>query len=223
MITNPSFGFQCSAEGGGHVWSNNNRENQITPKSIDPVTHPAGEAIYCIVMTATRRGRRRRSRSVNVVSIWRGTALLTRHLLRPPMASLLNWCTVCRWKLLTRSAIRRCATPARLRANFRSQPMPNVYWAWALARLRPLPSTAAILQPAQSWRRTPTTRLFPDAFRCRLWPRHQQCHGGLSLIHRNWQHACARYRLRRKAIVRARRAGAQSFGRHSTPHHSYGS
>ena len=46
VIANPTFGFQVSAEGSGHVWSENSRENQLTPWSNDPVTDPAGEAIY---------------------------------------------------------------------------------------------------------------------------------------------------------------------------------
>jgi len=46
VISNPSFGFQVSAEGSGHVWAENSRENQLTPWSNDPVTDPAGEAIY---------------------------------------------------------------------------------------------------------------------------------------------------------------------------------
>ena len=46
VIANPSFGFQVSADGSGHVWSENSRENQITPWSNDPVTDPVGEAIY---------------------------------------------------------------------------------------------------------------------------------------------------------------------------------
>ncbi len=46
VIANPSFGFQVSAEGSGHIWSENSREYQITPWSNDPVTDPAGEAIY---------------------------------------------------------------------------------------------------------------------------------------------------------------------------------
>ena len=46
VIANPTFGFQVSAEGSGHVWAENSRENQITPWSNDPVTDPAGEAIY---------------------------------------------------------------------------------------------------------------------------------------------------------------------------------
>lgn len=46
VIANPTFGFQVSAEGSGYVWSENSRENQITPWSNDPVTDPPGEAIY---------------------------------------------------------------------------------------------------------------------------------------------------------------------------------
>lgn len=46
VIANPFFGFQVSAEGSGYVWSENSRENQITPWSNDPVTDPTGEAIY---------------------------------------------------------------------------------------------------------------------------------------------------------------------------------
>jgi cyclic beta-1,2-glucan synthetase len=46
VIANPSFGFQVSAEGSGYVWSENSRENQLTPWSNDPVSDPAGETIY---------------------------------------------------------------------------------------------------------------------------------------------------------------------------------
>lgn len=46
VIANEAFGFQVSAEGSGHLWSENSRENQITPWSNDPVIDPAGEAIY---------------------------------------------------------------------------------------------------------------------------------------------------------------------------------
>ncbi|SDW46281.1 GH36-type glycosyl hydrolase domain-containing protein [Roseicitreum antarcticum] len=46
VIANPDFGFQVSAEGSGHVWAENSRENQLTPWSNDPVCDPAGEAIY---------------------------------------------------------------------------------------------------------------------------------------------------------------------------------
>lgn len=46
VIANPGFGFQVSALGSGHVWSENSRENQLTPWSNDPVTDPSGEAIF---------------------------------------------------------------------------------------------------------------------------------------------------------------------------------
>ncbi len=46
VISNPRFGFQVSAMGSGHVWSENSRENQLTPWSNDPVTDPAGEAFW---------------------------------------------------------------------------------------------------------------------------------------------------------------------------------
>jgi cyclic beta-1,2-glucan synthetase len=46
VIANPSFGFQVSESGSGYTWSGNSRENQLTPWSNDPVTDPAGEAIY---------------------------------------------------------------------------------------------------------------------------------------------------------------------------------
>ncbi|WP_245259717.1 glucoamylase family protein [Methylopila sp. 73B] len=46
VIANPAFGFQVSAGGSGSTWSENSRENQLTPWSNDPVMDPAGEAIY---------------------------------------------------------------------------------------------------------------------------------------------------------------------------------
>jgi cyclic beta-1,2-glucan synthetase len=46
VIANPRFGFQASAEGSGFTWSENSRENQLTPWSNDPVRDPAGEAFY---------------------------------------------------------------------------------------------------------------------------------------------------------------------------------
>ena len=46
VIANPSFGFQVSAEGSGYTWSLNSRENQLTPRSNDPVSDSSGEAIY---------------------------------------------------------------------------------------------------------------------------------------------------------------------------------
>jgi cyclic beta-1,2-glucan synthetase len=46
VIANPSFGFQVSAEGSGYTWSGNSRENQLTPRSNDPVSDSSGETIY---------------------------------------------------------------------------------------------------------------------------------------------------------------------------------
>jgi cyclic beta-1,2-glucan synthetase len=46
VIANPSFGFQVSESGSGYSWSENSRENQLTPWSNDPVSDPPGEAIY---------------------------------------------------------------------------------------------------------------------------------------------------------------------------------
>ncbi len=46
VIANPSFGFQVSAEGSGYTWSINSRENQLTPRSNDPVSDSPGEVIY---------------------------------------------------------------------------------------------------------------------------------------------------------------------------------
>jgi cyclic beta-1,2-glucan synthetase len=46
VIANPSFGFQVSAEGSSYTWSLNSRENQLTPRSNDPVSDSSGEAIY---------------------------------------------------------------------------------------------------------------------------------------------------------------------------------
>jgi cyclic beta-1,2-glucan synthetase len=46
VIANPSFGFQVSAEGSGYTWAVNSRENQLTPRSNDPVSDSPGECIY---------------------------------------------------------------------------------------------------------------------------------------------------------------------------------
>ncbi len=46
VVANEGFGFQVSSEGSFHAWAGNSRENQITPWSNDPVSDPAGEAIY---------------------------------------------------------------------------------------------------------------------------------------------------------------------------------
>ncbi|MFS8041985.1 MULTISPECIES: GH36-type glycosyl hydrolase domain-containing protein [Xanthobacter] len=46
VVANPAFGFQVAAEGSGSTWSQNSRENLITPWSNDPVTDRTGEAFY---------------------------------------------------------------------------------------------------------------------------------------------------------------------------------
>ena len=46
VISNPTFGFQVSAEGSAYTWSLNSRENKLTPWSNDPVTDRPGEVIY---------------------------------------------------------------------------------------------------------------------------------------------------------------------------------
>ena len=46
VISNPAFGFQVSESGSGYTWAGNSRENQLTPWSNDPVSDPAGEALY---------------------------------------------------------------------------------------------------------------------------------------------------------------------------------
>ena len=46
VIANPEFGFQVAAEGSGYTWSENSRENQLTPWSNDPVGDPTGEVVY---------------------------------------------------------------------------------------------------------------------------------------------------------------------------------
>ncbi|MFM2485725.1 GH36-type glycosyl hydrolase domain-containing protein [Celerinatantimonas yamalensis] len=46
VIANPHFGFNVAAEGGGYTWSENSRENQLTPWCNDPVSNPSGEALY---------------------------------------------------------------------------------------------------------------------------------------------------------------------------------
>ncbi|HYS93752.1 MAG TPA: glucoamylase family protein [Candidatus Acidoferrales bacterium] len=46
VVANPAFGFQVSESGSGYTWSVNSRMNQLTAWSNDPVSDPAGEAIY---------------------------------------------------------------------------------------------------------------------------------------------------------------------------------
>ena len=46
VIANANFGFQVSSDGGGYAWSCNAREHQLTPWSNDPVSDPAGQALF---------------------------------------------------------------------------------------------------------------------------------------------------------------------------------
>jgi cyclic beta-1,2-glucan synthetase len=46
VVANASFGFIVSESGSGYTWSENSRENQLTPWSNDPVSDPVSEAIY---------------------------------------------------------------------------------------------------------------------------------------------------------------------------------
>lgn len=46
VIANRDFGFLVSESGSGYTWSENSRENKITPWHNDPVSDPVGEAIY---------------------------------------------------------------------------------------------------------------------------------------------------------------------------------
>jgi cyclic beta-1,2-glucan synthetase len=46
VIANEAFGCVVTESGGGYVWSENSRENQLTPWSNDPVTDLASEVIY---------------------------------------------------------------------------------------------------------------------------------------------------------------------------------
>ena len=46
VIANSRFGFLVSESGSGFTWSENSRENRLTPWSNDPVRDPPGEAFY---------------------------------------------------------------------------------------------------------------------------------------------------------------------------------
>jgi cyclic beta-1,2-glucan glucanotransferase len=46
VVANSRFGFLATEAGGGFTWSENSRENRLTPWSNDPVTDPAGEVFY---------------------------------------------------------------------------------------------------------------------------------------------------------------------------------
>jgi cyclic beta-1,2-glucan synthetase len=65
VVSNPSFGFQVAADGGGYTWSQNSRDNQLTPWSNDPVSDRPGEALYV--------------RDLDSGDLWGPTALPIRH------------------------------------------------------------------------------------------------------------------------------------------------
>ena len=46
VIANPEFGFFTSERGAGCTWSQNSRENRLTPWYNDPVLDPHGEVLY---------------------------------------------------------------------------------------------------------------------------------------------------------------------------------
>ena len=46
VLANPRFGSVVSAAGPSYTWSENSRENRLTPFANDPLTESAGEAIY---------------------------------------------------------------------------------------------------------------------------------------------------------------------------------
>ena len=46
IIANPEFGFMATEAGGGFSWSENSRENKLSPWSNDPVGDTPGEIIY---------------------------------------------------------------------------------------------------------------------------------------------------------------------------------
>ncbi|UCG86170.1 MAG: glycosyl transferase [Gemmatimonadota bacterium] len=46
VVSNQSFGFQVSESGAGYTWSENSRENKLTPWSNDPVSDTPGEIFY---------------------------------------------------------------------------------------------------------------------------------------------------------------------------------
>ncbi|HXH75755.1 MAG TPA: glucoamylase family protein [Bacteriovoracaceae bacterium] len=46
IANSKDFGFIISESGSGFTWSDNSRENRLTPWSNDPVTDPPGEVIY---------------------------------------------------------------------------------------------------------------------------------------------------------------------------------
>ena len=46
VIANPGFGTVLTSAGAAYTWSENSRQNRLTPFANDPVTDPTAEAIY---------------------------------------------------------------------------------------------------------------------------------------------------------------------------------
>ncbi len=46
VIANPAFGTVVTASGSAYTWSDNSRENRLTPFANDPVTDPTAEALF---------------------------------------------------------------------------------------------------------------------------------------------------------------------------------
>ena len=46
VVANPAAGFTATESGEGYTWARNSQQNKLSPWSNDPVTDPAGEAIY---------------------------------------------------------------------------------------------------------------------------------------------------------------------------------
>ena len=46
VISNPNAGFLISESGAGYTWTENSRENKLTPWSNDPAIDPPGEVLY---------------------------------------------------------------------------------------------------------------------------------------------------------------------------------
>ena len=46
VIANPHFGTIVTASGSAHTWSENSRENRLTPFANDPVIDPTAEALF---------------------------------------------------------------------------------------------------------------------------------------------------------------------------------
>ncbi|MCX6566986.1 MAG: DUF3131 domain-containing protein [Candidatus Aminicenantes bacterium] len=46
VIANPAFGTVVTASGSAYTWSENSRENRLTPFANDPVTDPTAEALF---------------------------------------------------------------------------------------------------------------------------------------------------------------------------------